>query len=106
MKKLTEEPFPFLPQGGLGSEGAPLFATVEDYARELVSHQTGLAAISEAEHSAQSALTENLAERVQDTSGVDIDEELSRLLVLQSAYAANARVVTVVQEMLQLLVRI
>ena len=36
-------------------------------------------------------------------SGVSIDTEMAQLLVLQNAYAANARVMSAVQEMMDLL---
>jgi flagellar hook-associated protein 1 FlgK len=32
--------------------------------------------------------------------GVNVDEEMSRLMEIQNAYAANARVVSVVKELL------
>jgi flagellar hook-associated protein 1 FlgK len=38
--------------------------------------------------------------------GVDTDEELQKLLVIENAYAANARVIQTVDEMLDLLLRI
>jgi flagellar hook-associated protein 1 FlgK len=44
-----------------------------------------------------------LEEKQQNTSGVSIDTEMAQLLVLQNAYAANARVMSAVQEMMDLL---
>lgn len=41
--------------------------------------------------------------RISSTAGVNIDEELSNLVVLQNAYSASARVITVTTEMMQLL---
>ena len=38
--------------------------------------------------------------------GVDVDEEMARLMELQAAYAANARVITIVQELLDTLMAI
>ena len=35
---------------------------------------------------------ETLGDRLDDEYGVDIDEEMARLMELQNAYAANARV--------------
>lgn len=40
------------------------------------------------------------------SKGVDTDQEMQNLLVLEQAYAANARVVTVVEEMLDQIMRI
>lgn len=106
LERLTEKAFRFAPQGGLGSEKAPLGTTVDDYARQVITFQTGKVAAAEAERSAQSAVTQTIQQRLKDESGVDIDEELSRLIVLQTAYSANARVISVVQELLNVLVRV
>ena len=38
--------------------------------------------------------------------GVNVDEEMARLIDLQNAYAANARVVSIVNELLQTLMQI
>ncbi len=40
-----------------------------------------------------------LQSKMDAVSGVNIDEEMAHLLVLQSAYAANARVMATVKEM-------
>lgn len=44
--------------------------------------------------------------RAENEYGVNVDEEMARLLELQNAYAANARVVSIVQELLDTLMRI
>lgn len=44
--------------------------------------------------------------RFAQVSGVDIDEEMTQLVMLQTAYGANARVMTAVREMLDTLMRI
>jgi flagellar hook-associated protein 1 FlgK len=106
LERLTEKAFRFASQGGLGSEKVPFSTTVDDYARQVITFQTGKVAAAEAERSAQSAVTQTIEQRLNDESGVDIDEELSRLIVLQTAYSANARVISVVQELLNLLVRV
>jgi flagellar hook-associated protein 1 FlgK len=38
-------------------------------------------------------------QRYQSDTGVNLDEEIANLQVLQNAYAASARLLTVVQEM-------
>ena len=54
---------------------------------------------------AQSLVQNNLEARFNDTASVNIDQEMARLIQLQSAYAANARVLQVAQEMLDALLR-
>jgi len=46
-----------------------------------------------------------LQARMNSESGVNIDREMTSLLNLQSTYAANARVFSVVQQMLQTLMQ-
>lgn len=45
-------------------------------------------------------------ERIEQENGVDTDTELQSLIAIEQAYAANARVLTTIDEMLQLLTRI
>ncbi|MCB9994187.1 MAG: flagellar hook-associated protein FlgK [Hyphomicrobiaceae bacterium] len=45
-------------------------------------------------------------QRMDQEYGVNIDEEMARLIDLQNAYAANARVVSIVNELLQTLMQI
>ena len=44
--------------------------------------------------------------RLESEDGVNVDEEMARLMELQNAYAANSRVISVVQELLQRLMDI
>ena len=44
-----------------------------------------------------------LEQRVADQAGVNVDQEMANLLTLQNAYGANARVMSAVKEMLDLL---
>jgi flagellar hook-associated protein 1 len=45
----------------------------------------------------------SLQQRFNDVSGVNIDQEMSNLLSLQNSYAANARVMSAVKDMLDAL---
>ncbi|HEY2594383.1 MAG TPA: flagellar basal body rod C-terminal domain-containing protein, partial [Chloroflexota bacterium] len=45
-------------------------------------------------------------QKFNSTSGVNIDNEMGNLIVLQNAYAANARVMSVVQSMMTTLLQI
>ena len=44
-----------------------------------------------------------LQQRYSDGASVNIDQEMTTLLTLQNAYAANARVMATVKEMFELL---
>ncbi len=47
-----------------------------------------------------------LTTRMDAEYGVNVDEEMSRLLELQNAYAANARVISAVQDLLDRLMNL
>ncbi|MNL62337.1 flagellar hook-associated protein FlgK [compost metagenome] len=46
---------------------------------------------------------DTIIDQMQSEYGVNVDEEMARLMELQNAYAANARVVSVVKELLDAL---
>ena len=46
-----------------------------------------------------------LQQRLNDASGVNIDQEMANLITLQTAYGANARVLTAVRDMLDTLLK-
>ena len=47
----------------------------------------------------------SLLDRYAEKSAVDVDEEMSKLLQLQTAYSANARVISTVKEMMDILMQ-
>uniref|UniRef100_UPI0026F0CE74 flagellar basal body rod C-terminal domain-containing protein n=1 Tax=Alkalibaculum bacchi TaxID=645887 RepID=UPI0026F0CE74 len=52
----------------------------------------------------QGVLVEQLDQRRESTSGVSIDEEVTNLIKYQKSYEANARVISVLSEMLDTLI--
>ena len=81
---------------GLGTGGnVPLARVVTDVlSRQAVETNQVMA---EAERTA--AARDFLFERIQERSGIDVDREMANMLALQQSYAANARVLTAVQNM-------
>ena len=51
-------------------------------------------------------MVNSLQQRFADQSNVNIDEEMANLLKLQTAYAANARVMSTVRDMLEQLMQL
>ena len=49
---------------------------------------------------------QSLQQRFNDNAGVNVDQEMAHLLNLQNAYAANARVLSAVREMLDALMQV
>ena len=92
------------PPAGLGPKGnlfAPFVApqTLASFATVIVAAQaseTGqVAAKLDTENAVQTALTA----RVTSNSGVSTDAELARMVGLQNAYGANARIIAAAQSM-------
>ena len=52
------------------------------------------------------ALRDELSERVSEVSGVNLDEEMTRLITFQTAFNASARVISATQEMFDALLRL
>ena len=64
-----------------------------------------MAASNERQAETQRTLNEALQYKSDALKGVNLDEEMSDLLVLEQAYAAAARIVSVVQRMFETLER-
>ncbi|HEY9012499.1 MAG TPA: flagellar hook-associated protein FlgK [Devosia sp.] len=101
LENLTELRF----AGGQGSirNGASsrLAGTVSDFISQAINYQGNAAATAIAEDETQQLTLEALGERLEADYGVDVDEEMARLLELQNAFAANARVMSIAQELIQ-----
>jgi flagellar hook-associated protein 1 FlgK len=89
---------------GLGSSGTislpfsrPL--TLVDFASDVMSAQSGASTQASASLATAQAAQTTLNNSVAAVSGVSVDTEMSTMIGLQNAYAANARIITAVQSM-------
>lgn len=101
--RLTTNPFGFSAASGIGSVQSPFNGTVVDFAGRIVTLQTGRADQTARELAAQDTVVSALQERFNNDTGVDINTELTLLIDLQNAYAANARIIQVVDELFNVL---
>jgi flagellar hook-associated protein 1 FlgK len=88
---------------GLGGANSPFTGSIADFARGAVESQARNADLSARVHEGQQVVVTSLQDRFVEKSGVDVDEEMAKLLQLQTAYAANARVISTVKEMMDVL---
>ena len=72
--------------------------------RQILELENDIEVVGEAGSGREALAT--VEERYAAKSGVNIDQELAQLVQLQTAYSANARVITAVKEMMDLLLRI
>jgi flagellar hook-associated protein 1 FlgK len=90
---------------GLGGASQPFSGSVLDFAQAAISAQARASATASRVAEGQSLVVSSLQDRFSTSSGVDVDEEMGRLIQLQTAYGANARVITAVKEMIDMLMR-
>ena len=72
-----------------------------DYAQKIVNKTSSDLAVARSAFENEDTLRGIIQRDFSDQSGVNIDEEMSHLIVVQSAYAAAARTITAVDEMFQ-----
>ena len=78
----------------------------EQYSASMLAYTVNLSANNERELSFSVSYQESLEFRASSASGVNLDEELSNMILLENAYQASARVLQVASEMLELLANI
>jgi len=106
LTRLTDTDREFDPGTGIGGTGQPFAGGVDEFARRVVAFQANEVVLADRALDSQKVVQLGLEEKVQSTTGVSIDDEMAQLLLLQNAYAANARVMSAVQEMMSLLTSI
>jgi flagellar hook-associated protein 1 FlgK len=106
LSKLTDSSLTFSAKSGIGSASSPFTGSLSNYLRQVVSVQGENASNASNLAAGQEVVVNALKGRVAEGSAVNIDVEMANLLSLQSAYGANARVMSVVKDMLEQLLRI
>jgi flagellar hook-associated protein 1 FlgK len=103
---LIKNPLSFTGAAGIAGSNAPWTGTVSEFANQLVATQATNAISAQNLDSGQKVVLNALQSRFSEQSGVNIDTEMAQLIQLQTAYGANARVMTAAKEMLDMLMRI
>lgn len=103
--QLTNAVFSYSPQTGLGSASQPFTGSVSNYLQQFLSVQANASTQATALQQGQSVVVSTLQAKFNSTSSVNLDSEMSNLIQLQNAYAANAHVMSVVQSMMNTLIQ-
>ncbi len=103
--RLTNAAQEFAPQAGIGTLTSPFNGSIPSYLRQMISQQGEAAQHADSLKEGQDLVVKSLQQRFNDQSGVNVDEEMATLLQLQNAYAANARVMTTVRDLIDLLMK-
>jgi flagellar hook-associated protein 1 FlgK len=97
-------PWPASKTSGLGAQGtlsAPYAAspTIGGLASTVLASQAQESASISSQTNTEQAVQTTLGNKLSTESGVNMDTEMSQMIQLQSAYGANARVLTTMQAM-------
>jgi len=96
------EPGSVIARGGL-----PAYAvSVTGYAADITSLAAAAAAEAQRVATGDQALATDLATRQGSLSGVNLDEEMSRLILYQQAYSVSARIISITDDLFGELLRI
>jgi flagellar hook-associated protein 1 FlgK len=104
-RRLTSAAYFFAPQTGLGNATSPFSGNLPTFLQQVLSVQGEAAANASSLSKGQDVVVNALKQRVNEASGVNVDQEMANLISLQTAYGANARVMTAVRDMLEALMR-
>ncbi|WP_306149096.1 MULTISPECIES: flagellar hook-associated protein FlgK [unclassified Roseibium] len=106
LNALTNETAYFDPEAGMGSSSSPFQGTVLDYINQTVAYQGNQAADAKTYSDSKESLTLNLAVRYEESYSVNLDAEMAFLVQLENAYAANARVMQTINDLMQELLNV
>jgi flagellar hook-associated protein 1 FlgK len=99
MAALLSSPASFQAAGSLSGTNV----TFQDYAASIISRSSTAAAAADANLKLQSDLKDSLELKQSQASGVNLDEEMSQLLVFQQTYAASAKVISTTSQLFDIL---
>lgn len=91
----------FSAAGGLTA----LTTTLSDYSAQMIGVNANAAAAATSNSTFQTQLQTQMQTQLSSVTGVNLDQEMSNLVVFQNAYGASARVMTTLQTMFQTLMQ-
>ena len=104
--QMTTGSFTYSPQTGLGTATSPFKGTIGGFMQQFLSQQANASTSATQLQQGQDIVVSALQQRMNTTSGVNIDTEMANLISLQNTYAANAHVMSVVQSMMSSLMQV
>ncbi|MBN4051829.1 flagellar hook-associated protein FlgK [Parvibaculum lavamentivorans] len=104
--RLTGNSRTYASDSGIGSSTSPFSGTIDSFTRRIVDFQSTQAANAKNAVESNKIISDTLQARFSETVGVDIDTELSDLLILETAYAANARILSTIKDLMDIMLTI
>ena len=106
LNQLTKATLSFSPVSAGGAPSAAFKGTLSGFIGQITAQQSQSASAAQNSQQGQDLVVNALQQRFNSNSGVNIDSEMAHLIILQNAYAANARVMSTVQAMFTTLMQI
>jgi flagellar hook-associated protein 1 FlgK len=106
LERLTQSQRAFTNASGLDGSTATSTGTISNFVQRVVSSQGQAVETAKRLNEGQQVALASIQSRFQETSKVNVDQEMATLIELQAAYAANARIISTVKEMMDVLLRI
>jgi flagellar hook-associated protein 1 len=104
-QQLTATALTFSPNTGIGTSTSLFSGSINTFLRQVISQQGEAANVANSLKQGQDIVLSSLQQRFNESSRVNVDEEMANLLTLQNSYAANARVLSAVKDMLDTVLR-
>jgi flagellar hook-associated protein 1 FlgK len=104
IERLMDEPWEFSGQTGVAGS-SPFVGQTTDFIQRAISFQARESETAKRAFETETIAMESLRERQASVTGVNIDEEMAALVTLQTAYQANARLISAYKEMTDTLLR-
>jgi flagellar hook-associated protein 1 len=105
LDRLTNATMRFSSATGIGGQGGYV-DNLASFTRRVVEQRGAAAEGARQLDEGQQVVLNAVEARLDEQSGVNLDREMANLTTLQNAYAANARVISAVREMLDVLMRL
>jgi flagellar hook-associated protein 1 FlgK len=106
LDQLQTATFSSAQKGPATSDTFRLNGTVNDLIAQTMNYSGSISALATSDADTQQMAMDSIDERLQSEYGVNVDEEMARLIELQNAYAANSRVIATVQELMNKLMEL
>ena len=106
LNRLTQSQRAITNASGPDGNTATSSTTVANFVQRVVSSQGQAVEAAKRLDEGQQVALASVQSRFQATSQVNVDQEMSMLIELQTAYAANARVISTMKEMMDVLMRV
>jgi flagellar hook-associated protein 1 FlgK len=106
LERLTQSQRAITNRTGLDGSTATTSTSISAFVQRVVASQGQAVETAQRLDEGQQVALAAIQSRFQETSQVNVDQEMATLIELQTAYAANARIISTVKEMMDVLMRV